>query len=615
MCGIAGVWGEFNKDILRRMTVSIAHRGPDDHGVYESIDGKIALCHTRLSIIDLSNRAAQPMSDEASRTHIVFNGEIYNYNELRKMMELRDEKFRSDSDTEVILRLFLKKRTKVVDYLIGMFAFAILDERENALYIFRDRIGVKPLYYFQKGDIFIFASELKAIAQHPAFSKELDTAALLEYLRFGYISGEKTIYKHAHKLPPGCFMKVTAPDRISVERYWNPDAFAPQKMDEEDILQRLEDLFSSAFSYRLVSDVPVGIFLSGGIDSTLVAAILAKKHNISTFTIGFDDPAYDESPHAKKIAEHLGTKHTELRLTQDDAAGVLEKLPEIYDEPFADSSGIPTYIISKLARRHVKVALSADGGDELFCGYSRYQAVKLAVERFSKIPSVVRLLSANAIEMLPDEVVETLLELLKPGVKGSAASKKRRLVQLMRKQGAIETYQKIVSEWTDEELSKLLAISPPSSILHFPSSSDILHSVMLFDLKHYLPDDLLVKVDRASMAVSLEAREPMLDHRLVEYALTIPSKLKLRRGQTKYVVRKILKKYVPEKLWDRPKQGFSIPYAKWFSGDLNKEIKSAIADLARWEIFNGEYLRQIENSQKYSLWTLYVLSRWKAKWG
>lgn len=625
VCGIAGfldVSRQTSIDILNRMTAALVHRGPDDRGTQLFEEG-IGLGHRRLSIIDLSELGHQPMSNHDGTIWITYNGEIYNYKELADTLKKKGVQFKSSTDTEVLIHLYELEGMKFVDKLIGMFAFALYDKKKKKLYLVRDRIGVKPLYIYNNKGLALFGSELKALAEHPAFDREIDHESIYYYLLHGYIPAWKTIYKHCKKLLPGHYSEVDTLGNIKTVKYWSVLNSSNHHISIDNIEQNLESLLVDSFSYRLVSDVPVGIFLSGGIDSTCVAALLTKVKGIRprTFTIGFEDPEINEAPWALEIAKYLGTDHTEHYVSEEEALRITPDIPYIYDEPFGDSSAIPTYIVSKISRQYVKVILSADGGDELFCGYDRYVKMANLGRSTSRITLPIRLLCADLIESLPEEVFDLTVRAIGyvfPRVK-VRKNKKARLVQMLRSIDLSNTYLSMITEWPDSEAARMMPGNWPPDSTYIPKMNQNVSPIdrlMNIDLHTYLPDDILVKVDRATMAVSLEGREPFLDHRLVEFAQKIPLGMKLKNETTKHVLRSILYKYVPRHMLERPKQGFAIPYKRWFQTALRSNVEQAINDLSSWKIFNGSVLKEILQGpfDRHQLWLLYSLSLWKNKW-
>ncbi len=593
MCRIAGIWkrGAYPelKDICVRMRDSMTRGGPDNAGIFIETQAAIALGHRRLSIIDLFDTGNQPMGTSDGRYTLTYNGEVYNYQDIRKDLISQGITFRGTSDTEVVLQAFAAWGTQCVKRFIGMFAFAIWDSYEKALYLFRDRIGVKPLYYYHKGDTFAFASELKALHAGLSDQLEIDSDALGEFFHFGYISNPRSIYKSTWKLEPGYWLKVSSDNLIEKQQYWSCPTVPGQHLmegSEETIIDRLEETMVDSFTKRLIADVPVGIFLSGGIDSSLVTAILAKHSDtpIRTFTIGFREKNYDESPWAKQIALHLGTEHTEEVVTPDHAREILPLWSEIYDEPFGDISGIPTTIVSRMTRRHVKVSLSADGGDELFCGYHRYWVMN-SLDRFiSPLPSALARRAGKFLGLMGSDRFAHLAQ-AHPKLRLPAIKDRMRKFQAVLSNwsgDASSAYPYAIGYWLPNEVHQLMGnyrnLRPPLD----SSAETLLEAMMSWDMQHYLPEDILTKVDRATMFNSLEGRDPMLDHRIVEFARALPLNLKYKKGETKYILKKLLKRYLPEALFKRPKQGFAIPIYSWLHNDLMELIE---------EYLNPESLR------------------------
>ncbi|MDT8273852.1 MAG: asparagine synthase (glutamine-hydrolyzing), partial [Desulfomonilia bacterium] len=525
--------------------------------------------------IDLTETGHQPMSSSDGRYTICYNGEVYNYRELRPELEALGFTFRGTSDTEVVLNAFAAWGPDSVERLMGMFAYALWDCHEKSLYLFRDRMGVKPLYYYLHGGTFAFASELKALHAGLSGRLELDQAALAEFFHYGYIAAPRCIYRHASKLEQGCWIKVTSSLTIEHHCYWDPEAFSqmPALSDTEQVLtDRLEELLTDAFLKRLIADVPVGIFLSGGIDSSLVTAILARNTAtpLRTFTIGFQEKNYDESIWARRIAEHLGTVHTEETVSPEHAREILPLWPDIYDEPFGDISGIPTTIVSRMTRDHVKVSLSADGGDELFCGYHRYWVMNRLDTYLSGLPGVIPRSLGRIIGMVGTDTAADVATAY-PGLRLPAIRDRMRKFQAVLanwQNSAGGAYPYSVAYWLPEEIRALMGAyrDPRPSLKDF--DTDLLTSMMLWDMQHYLSEDILTKVDRATMSTSLEGRDPFLDHRIVEFALMLPMNLKYRRGSMKYILKTLLARYLPERFFTRPKQGFAVPIYSWLHDDL-----------------------------------------------
>ena len=619
MCRITGfIDFAYNHDYPMNGTISamrdsMTYAGPDDSGAYVDEKKGIALGHRRLSIIDLSSLAHQPMSTDNGRFWITYNGEVYNFAEIRKNLESSGYKFKSNSDTEVIVKAFDKWGHDAVGKFRGMFAFAIWDRNTEKLILYRDRAGVKPLYWYCKNNLFMFASELKAFHKHPKFRKKLDAKGLSLYLKHGYITAPHTIFKDTYKLEPGHYLEIDKNQRIKKYQYWeikthytngakNKDKWL--KMPEEKIAEELEEILTDSFSLRMVADVPVGMFLSGGVDSSLVTALLQKKSPkpVKTFTIGFHDERYNEAEWAKKVARHIRTDHTELYCTSKDALQVIPSLPNMFDEPFGDSSAIPTYLVSKLARRDVKVSLSADGGDELFCGYARYRLLPAVREATRGMPQFARKCLSLALSAVKPSRARAIYE--------KAA---KRIPQKERLVNFEEKYTKLV---------EILASGDFGSLSE-KDGLDASASMMLDDFENYLPGDLLTKVDRATMSVALEGRDPFLDQRITEYAAALPTALKCKNGQGKYILRKVLYKYVPKELIERPKQGFAIPVHEWFKKEL-KDLFSLYMNnekIKKDGILDATYVRKLlalflrdKPVDRNKLWYIFSFQLWKEKW-
>jgi len=614
MCGIAGFFSEktrFAEADLRKMANTLVHRGPDAGGFF--IEGPVGLGHRRLSIIDLSEAANQPMHSHCGRYVMVYNGEIFNFREI--LDEIRKEKpdFEplTSSDSEVILQAFILWGKEFATKLNGMFAIAIFDRSAAKLFLFRDRIGVKPLYYFYDGVRFAFASELKALVAVGAIQNELsiNRKAIALYLHLGYIPFPYTIYQEINKFPTGSFATVDK-DNMRITPWWQLHTKIKSSVifDQGEALEEFENLLESSVRYRLISDVPYGTFLSGGIDSGLVTAMAQKINSgpLNTFTIGFPEAKYNEADHARTMAAHLGTKHHEFIVTEQETLDWLPMFFDNFDEPFADSSGIPTMLVAHMARRHVTMTLSGDGGDELFMGYGSY---KWAERLGSDYPMFLRNAAAGLLEL------------------GSRRS--QRAAMLFRYPDRESFKSHIFSQeqyfFTANEVQKLLGeneafVSIPENYPDLPRALRPAEQQALFDLHYYLPDDLLVKVDRATMASSLETRVPLLDFRIVEFALNLDYKLKVKNGQPKWLMRQLLKKFVPPELFERPKWGFAIPLRKWLRTELRflaSEYLSEQAILKAGVLKPGpvkKLLHQFYEKRKDYLynrvWALIVLQRW-----
>lgn len=580
MCGIAGLWdrsGVLGAGVLAptvaAMATTLRHRGPDGHGVWLDEAAGIGLGHTRLAVVDLSPTGAQPMLSRDGRIALTFNGEIYNADELRRDLEPRVGAFRGHSDTEVLVEgLAAWGVEATLRRTIGMFAFAAWDCRDRRLMLARDRLGKKPLYWSQRAGIVAFGSELKALAAGPAPPREIDGDALAAYLRWRFVPAPQCIFRDVRKLPPAHWLEIDTAGDARLTPYWSPSV-APgddEDLADEDAIDRLDALLRDAVRRRMVADVPLGSLLSGGIDSSLVTALMQVQSDepIRTFSIGFRERGFDESGFARAVAAHLGTDHTELVVDAGQALDLIPALPAVFDEPFADASQLPTCLVSSLCRRHVTVALSGDGGDELFAGYRRYAEALEAWRRLASLPRPLRSLGAGALGRLLGATTALPARERLDYWQAALASDGFDLFYLLRS-----------SQWRRPELllhEGQAALRP----LSWATTSDPLLRMQLLDLTGYLPDDILTKVDRASMAFALEVRAPFLDHRVVEHALRLPSALKVRGGHGKWILRQVLARYLPEKLFDRPKAGFSVPLAGWLRGPLRDWAEALLTEPA-----------------------------------
>lgn len=591
MCGIAGVLGLVQTDqsgIARKMALAMVHRGPDDAGEWVNADAGIALSHRRLAIVDLSPAGHQPMVSSAGRYVIAFNGEIYNHLNIRADLESLGltPNWRGHSDTETLLAAIEAWGLEAtLQKSIGMFAIALWDQQTNTLTLARDRVGEKPLYYGWQGEganrVFLFGSELKALKVHPAFSADIDRGALCLLLRHNYIPAPYSIYKGIAKLEPGRILSVSlARQEPRISTYWNALTAArtgvkhPYAGTPEDAVDALDALAKDAVRQQMMADVPLGAFLSGGIDSSAVVALMQTQSSrpVKTFTIGFNEEGYNEAVHAKAVAHHLGTDHTELYVTPEQAMDVIPRLPGLYCEPFADSSQIPTFLVSQLARQHVTVSLSGDAGDELFCGYNRYQITDSLWQKIARVPGPLRSLLARGITTLPPAAWDKLAPNI-PGAGRHAAigDKLHKGAGVLASTTVDDLYLGMVSHLRNPADWVIGGQEPPTCLLGLRPDLEGLGAVermMALDTVSYLPDDILVKVDRAGMGVSLESRVPFLDHRLIEFAWSLPLDYKLRDGKTKWPLRQVLHRYVPTALIDRPKMGFGVPLHDWLRGPL-----------------------------------------------
>jgi asparagine synthase (glutamine-hydrolysing) len=592
MCGLAGYLTPLEpkpENLLIQMGDAIRHRGPDASAIWFDINDGIGFCHRRLSIIDLSDAGAQPMHSHSGRYVMVFNGEIYNFHELRSELDKKNTSipWRGHSDTEVILAGFeawgIEKTLKQID---GMFAIAVWDKKNKELFLARDRMGEKPIYYGWQGDSFIFASELKALHYHPAFKKEICLEALGAFFKYNYIPVDTSIYKGIKKLKQGTFCKVSLIKK-TVEHtvYWELKEATHCRPSENGNLEHninaLENLLKRVIRNQMIADVPLGAFLSGGVDSSTIVALMQieSRNPVKTFCIGFNEKNFDEAEYAKKVAWHLGTDHTELYVSSQTAQNVIPSLSEIYDEPFADSSQIPTFLISQMARKHVKVSLSGDGGDELFGGYEKYIKVNKALKRLSAVPTGLRHALSNVLLSQPINKLDIFYDTISNIVPKryevtNFGDKVHKFASLLNVNAKSRLHDGFTSHWKIDEIFNSPIDTSPLN-LDFPSELSFTEKMMCIDIKNYLPDDILVKVDRAAMANSLETRIPFLDHKLVEFAFNLPIDLKIRNGQGKWLLRELLYRYVPKKLIERPRMGFSIPLDSW----LRRPLKEWATDL------------------------------------
>lgn len=602
MCGLTGFWARSPSStdsgaIAAAMADRLRHRGPDDGGAWVDAGAGVALAHRRLAIVDLSEAGRQPMHSANGRWVLAYNGEIYNHLDLRRRLEADGvaPAWRGHSDTETLLAAVSAWGVEeALRRSIGMFALALWDRWQRTLWLARDRAGEKPLYYGWQGDTFLFGSELKALRAHPAFDAGVDRGALGLLLRHSYVPGPHTIYSGICKLPPGSWIRLRHDEQhVLPVAYWSLADVAergvadPFPGSEVEAFDELERLLGAAVRGQMVADVPLGALLSGGIDSSLVASLMqaGSSRPVRTFTIGFDEKVYDEAVHARAVAAHLGAEHTELRLTAGDALGLIPQLPSMYDEPFADSSQLPTHLVMKLARQHVTVALSGDAGDEFFGGYNRYFLGPSVWRQMERIPARMRPIVAAGLTAVPAALLNRLIGPLtrRAGV-GLPGDKAHKLGLRMRDvQGIDDLYVALVTEWPGDEFPAHEAPVPPNLLedrARWPRLADPVARMMALDAMTYLPDDVLVKVDRAAMAVSLETRAPFLDRDVMEFAWTLPMSMKLRHGKGKWILRGLLDRHVPRALIDRPKMGFAIPIDDWLRGPL-RDWAEALLDESR----------------------------------
>jgi asparagine synthase (glutamine-hydrolysing) len=560
-----------------------AHRGPDGSGVWCDADAGVGLAHRRLAILDLSERGRQPMLSRSGRFVIAFNGEVFNHAALRLQLAQRGHRFSGHSDTEVILAAAEEWGIKAaVSRFIGMFAIVFWDRLERRLTLVRDRLGIKPLYYTFQNGMLAFGSELKALRQVPGLDFQIDRNSAWNFIRKSYVPASNSIYQDVFRLPPGHVLDCSVDDTVlrdpCLEAYWSVDAIRPGSLkpsDGEDALAQLDALLKDAISLRLLADVPVGLFLSGGIDSSLVCALAQSLNNrpLNTFSIGFMQGGYDEARHARAIARHIGAHHTEAYVSEADALDVIPQLPVFYDEPFADSSQIPTLLLSRMARQHVVVALSGDGGDELFGGYDRYFLARHIVAAQKWFPRKLVSAAATALLAAGPSIIDGAMAVggaLVPGRlrKPEIGSRLVRYADCLLEDDPAALYDALTTRWRHVNDPLALGASFSGRCVRFDGRPDLLAGMTRVDLEGWLPDDILTKLDRASMAVGLEARVPLLDHRVVEFAVGLPSDLKVRNGEGKWILRRLLSRYVPARLWQRPKHGFEVPLSQWLRGRL-----------------------------------------------
>lgn len=648
MCGITGLFRNRPGDSatlaeeVRRMMAPIAHRGPDDSGVWVNANAGLALGFCRLAILDLSELGHQPMKSSSGRFMIVFNGEIYNYLDLKHELEQSGARFHGRSDTEVILAGFERWGIReTVRRLAGMFAIAVWDEGNHTLSLIRDRLGIKPLYVYAKDGLVTFGSELKALVAGPAFDREIDVDSVAQYLRYLYVPAPRSIYRHVSKVLAGSILTIrnAAAPLAEPEPYWSIVDAATQGLSHptpdspEDTVRELEALLTQSIEQHLISDVPLGALLSGGVDSTTVVALMqrAASQPVKTFSVAFDAEEHNEAPQAARVASYLGTDHTEVLVTGDEALNVVPMLPNIFDEPHGDVSQIPAFLIAGVARQHVTVALSGDGGDELFGGYNRYVHGEGMLQRARRVPRAVRRLTAAGIGALSaeewDRAYAVVAPLLPHGRRHRLPGDKLyKLRRLMQSDDVARMYRSLVSAWQQPESVVRGANGREDQVgrvLLAPHPARLLNRMMLADQLTYLPDDQLAKMDRVSMAVSLELRVPLLDHRVVEYSWRLPATLKVRDGTGKWLLKTLLYRLVPRDLVDRQKQGFSVPLDSWLRGQLRDWAEELLRPqaLERNGLLNPEPIRekwkalQAGHSEgALAMWSVLMLQAWRERW-
>ena len=632
MCGIAGFIDfhkKSTKSNIQSMIEPLNHRGPDGEGVslFKSKNAIIGFGHKRLSIIDLSQAGKQPMA--LNHLHITYNGEIYNYQEIKNELLELGHHFVGESDTEMILHAYTEWGIKAVERFIGMFAIALFDEKKQEVVFIRDRAGVKPLFYYQKNDLILFSSELKSFHEHPEFEKKLDLNAVAAYMQYGNVPTPHCIFKNCGKIKPGHYLKINLENKSQQEiQYWNVYDFYNQpklNLSFPEAKIQTKELLKSAFNYRMVADVPVGVFLSGGYDSTTVSSLIQAESTarLKTFTIGVPDIGLNEAPYARDIAKHLGTDHTEINCTEEEAIEMIKDLPFFFDEPFADSSAIPTTLVSKAARKDVTVALSADGGDEIFGGYNRYDFMHRYGKTLNSIPKAVRKILVGAMGNISSEKIPVLKD------KYNFHNRYEKLKTVLNDPSEKEIMLSLSQQFNDEQMKSVMKSEFTSLPTMFQSKEMLedfkspLSYMMAIDFQTYMLDDILQKVDRATMTNSLEGREPMLDHRILEFAAQIPDEYKYQNGIKKRILREITHDYIPKELLDRPKMGFAIPIAKWLKNELRDHVEEYLNEdrIEKQGIFNWEFITKLKmdfykGRKEYDskLWYFLMFQMWYERW-
>lgn len=632
MCGISGFL-DFEKKsspiILEEMTNTLRHRGPDAAAcnLIDAPSAQIGLGHRRLSIIDLSDSATQPM--QYQHLWVVYNGEVYNYKEIHQELASLGHQFITQSDTEVILHAYAAWGKNCVKKFTGMFAFVIYDSQQNEIFCARDRAGVKPFFYYHHENLFLFASELKAFHQHPRFKKEIDPNAVAAFMQFGNVPSPHCIFKHCHKLKPAHSLSLALDSKaLKEEEYWNVYSAYNQtkvKLSFEEAKNETEKVLKKAFDYHMIADVPVGVFLSGGYDSACLTALLQKDTTtkIKTFTIGVPDIGLNEAPYAKEVANYLGTEHSEFHCTQKEALEIIPTLPYYYDEPFGDSSAVPTSLVCKLARKQVTVALSADGGDEVFAGYNRYDYLMKHGRFLNNLPHFMRLSASKLMNQIPADKIPVLQK------RYNFHNRYEKLKSLLKDPSPQNMMLSLSKQFDNAQLSSLFKHKVQTletaytTLALKPEFYSPLAYMMCVDYQTYLPDDILQKVDRASMTSSLEAREPYLDHNVIEWAARLPDHYKYNKGIKKYILKEITHRYIPEKMMDRPKMGFAIPIENWLTLDLKEQVMHYMdhKTISEQGIFEPEEIKKI-TSAFYSgkkelalkIWYLLMFQMWYEKW-
>ncbi|MGR8950510.1 MAG: asparagine synthase (glutamine-hydrolyzing) [Gammaproteobacteria bacterium] len=641
MCGIAG-YVSFNRDesaetletIATAQADAIVHRGPDSGDVFVDERMGVALAHRRLAIIDLSAAGYQPMQSADGSHIIVYNGEIYNADETREELQNRGIQFRGHSDTEVLLEACVMFGVEnAIKRFVGMFAFAVLDRSTERLTLVRDRLGIKPLFYSFAGNHFIFGSELKALRAHPRAPTDLDYDGIAAYFRYQYIPTPHSVYRQVRKLPQGNILEIdlTRPnERPAPQPFWSFHDKAisgfrnPNTGTDSEVIDEFDDLLRDAVTRRMIADVPLGVFLSGGVDSSTVVALMqeASSAPVRTFSIGFDEGQYNEAKYAAEIAKHLGTNHTELYVSPQQALDVIPNLTDMYDEPYADSSQIPTFLVSEMTRKHVTVALSGDGGDELFAGYNRYPTAEQVANKITRIPMPLRKSLAAIWQAVPAHVWDMLFNIIPASRRPMYAGDKVHKFAQAFTYDADDFYKRLISIWNHPEEIAAQGTEAPTLLTASTLNEELpglLERMQYWDTMMYMPDDILTKVDRASMAVSLEVRVPIIDHRVVEFAWTLPRHFKVRDGVSKWILREVLYRRVPRALIDRPKMGFAVPIDRWFRGPLKEWAGDLLSreSIVRYGLMKPEPVERIwqehlSGNRNWAalLWNVIMLQSW-----
>ena len=645
MCGIAGFWDTKHNSSHDQLQATVAkmrdmliHRGPDGAGLWVDAGSGIALGHRRLAILDLTENGAQPMLSASKRYILSFNGEIYNHQEIKQQLTSTNcaPNWRGHSDTEIMLAAFEAWGvSKAVASFVGMFAISLWDSQEKLLYLIRDRLGEKPLYYGWAGDHLLFGSELKALKAHFAWQNSINPDSLGLLMRYNCIPAPYTIYQNMHKLEPGHILIINHDKQVTNLKYWDLKAIISDPGSRnhfttpEQAVDALELKLSQSIKQQMLADVPLGAFLSGGIDSSTIVALMQAQTSrpVKTFTIGFANDNYNEAVQAKAIAKHLGTDHTELYLSAEQTRSIIPDLSNFYDEPFADSSQVPTYILAKMTREHVTVSLSGDGGDELFAGYNRYTAISNIWSKISYLPIPVRNMLAKLITILPTSKLDTIFKLISPLIpdnykQQNFGAKLHKCAGILGCASEQDMYSNLISHWFDKDTivpqaknTDLLLADLSKELTNQP----LIESMMYMDSQRYLPDDILVKVDRAAMAVSLETRIPFLDYRLVEFAWSLPIDLKIRNGQSKWILRQLLQRHVPATLFEKPKMGFGVPIGEWLRGPLKEWAHDLLSDsmLAKHHLLDSKKIQKKWQEHlsgaldwQYHLWDVLMFQSW-----